>query len=285
MSTSTRSVTLIGADGTRRTLVGDDNAPYQLKSAAGLWGVAPVAHTSRRMGSIPGERLDQVSALPRTLVVPVQVYGATEAEVDSLLGDLGAILRPGADVRILYQRPTGEQREITAVYLDGAAALAAAADHGYLRRHVPVPLIFKAYWPYWRQVADAVRTSGVTTFNDAFGAGSNLVLLDNRGDVDCWPEWLINGHTDYVEALNLTSGKMWRSAEIIPAGSTLRVDTDPRSRGVWVDSEYLWTLDEFSEPWALRPGVNWILVRGSTTNGTQTIGNFEIRWRRNYESC
>ncbi len=285
MSTSTRTVTLIGADGTRRTLVGDDTAPYQLKSAAGLWGIAPYAHTSRRMGSIPGERLDQVVAQARTLVVPVQVHGTTEAEVDSLLGGLGSILRPGSDVRILYQRPGGEQREITACYQDGADAIAAAARTGYLQRHVTVPLVFKAYWPYWRQVIDSVRTSGVVTFNDAFGAGSNLVLLDNQGDVDCWPEWRINGHTDYVEALNLTSGKMWRSTEIIPAGSTLRVDTDPRSQGVWVNSGALWTLDPFSEPWPLRPGVNWILVRGSTTDGTQTIGNFEIRWRRNYETC
>jgi hypothetical protein len=280
---STRTVTLI-ANGVRRVLACSAE-PSQLGTGAQLWGGTSYAINSRRVALIPGERVDTVQAQPRTFVVPVFVEGATELEVDQNLADLLADLNPAEDCRILYRRADGAERELVARYPGGGDAVAAAAEAGYLQRHVRVPLVFRAHFPYWRDLTTGLVVSGPTTFQDGRGAGSNEVTFTNPGDVECWPELIITGHAEAIEVTNLTTGGVLRVVEVIPVGSTLRIDADPGSFGVWIDDvEADGAMDTATDWWPLAPGVNELLVRGNTATGAEAIGQFTIRCRPLFES-
>jgi len=281
---STRTVTLIGVDGTRHILA-CSTEPYQLKPSAQLWGTAPYAINSRQVGQIAGERVESVRALPRTIVVPVQVEGSTELAVDDYLGDLGAILSPVDDVRLIYRRPDGSERELTARYAGGGDAITATDDAGYLQRHVTVPLIFKAHWPYWRAMAGAQGVTGPTTFDDGRAAGSNLVTVTNAGDVDCSPEITITGYAESIEGVNLTTGQGFRVRRVLTTTDVLRIDTDDRTFGVYLNdvADYS-TMDPASEFWPLVPGANVLWFRGNTATGAESIGGFTVRWREQYET-
>ncbi len=281
---STRTVTLIGVDGTRHVLA-CSTEPYQLKPSAQLWGTAPYAINSRRVGQIAGDLVESVRALPRTIVVPVQVEGSTELAVDDYLGDLGAILSPVDDVRLIYRRPDGSERELIARYAGGGDAVSATDEAGYLQRHVTVPLIFKAHWPYWRAMAGSLGVSGPTTFSDGRAAGSNLVTVTNVGDVDCSPEITITGYAEAIEGVNLTTGQGFRVRRVLTTADVLRIDTDDRTFGVYLNdvADYS-TMDPASEFWPLVPGANVLWFRGNTATGAESIGGFTVRWRPQFET-
>lgn len=282
---STRTVTLIGVDGTRHVLACSDE-PYQLKPGGQLWGTAPYAINSRQVGQIPGERVESVRALAKTFVVPVQVEGTTEQEVDAYLAAFGAMLSPSAgDVRVVYQRPDGTQREISARYAGGGDAVAATDEAGYLQRHVTVPLIFKAHWPYWRPLSGSVDVSGPTTFSDGRAAGSNLVTVTNAGDVEAWPEVTVTGYSESIEGVNLTTGQGFRVRRVLTVADVLRIDTDKRTFGVYINdvADYS-AMDPASEYWPLVPGENVLWFRGNTATGAESIGGFTVRWRELYET-
>ncbi len=282
--TSARTVTLIGADGTRHVLACSDE-PYQLSMRAQLHGTAPYALGTRRVGLIPGERLDTVQALPRTLVVPLRVEGLTELAVDQAMGALGSVLSPRADVRILYRRPDGVERELTARYAGGGDAVSAFDEAGYLQHWCTVPLVFKALWPYWRDPAASTATHGPETFNDGRAAGSNLVTVTNAGDVEVWPEITVTGYAEGIEAMSLTTGQVWRCRRILTVADELRIDTDPRSFGVYVNGAADYTvMDSLSEFWPLEPGANVLLFRANTATGAEPIGAFQVRWRPQWET-
>ncbi len=282
---STRTVTLIGVDGTRHVLACSAE-PYQLGMRAQLWGTAPYAINARRVGAIPGERVESVRALARTIVLPVQVEGTSEGDLDARLAALGAILSPVDDVRLIYRRPDGTERELTCRYAGGGDAVAAAGEDGYLQSQVMVNLVFKAHWPYWRSTAAALDVFGPQAFQDGRGAGSNLVTVTNQGDVDAYPEVTITGYAENIEAVNLTTGIGWRVRRILTATDTLRIDHDPRSFGVYLNQVADYTvMDPLSEFWSLAPGDNVLWFRGNTATGAEPIGGFTIRWRENFETC
>lgn len=287
MAGSTRTVTLIGVDGSRTVLACADASPYQLGTGAQLWGTAPYSVTSRRIAQIPGEHIDTVQAQPRTIVVPIRVGGATEQDVDQYLGQLGAMLSPVDDVRILYRRPDGTERELTARYVGRGDAVEAMGKAGYLQRFVEVPLLFRAYWPYWRATSSGLVKVGPTTFTDGRTGGSNLVTITNPGDVAVYPEITITGYSSNIEATSLTTGQGWRVTTIINAYDELRIDHDPRTFGTWLNGldDYTVMDQANSQFWALVPGPNVILFRASTATGAESIGSFTVRVRPLFESC
>jgi len=285
---SARTVVLIGVDGSRLVVMCSDPV-WQMRPDAQLWGVAPTAITSRRVATIPGERVEVVHTQPRTFRLPVQVTGATELAIDQALGRLGEILA-GGDVRVVYERPDGQQREITARHLAGGDVVEAVGRSGHLQRHVVVPLVLRAFWPYWRDPQAPIRREGPTQFLDGRSVLSNVVTVTNNGDVETWPEVKLTGYAENVEMLSMTTGQVWRITEVLQAGDTLRVDTDPRNFGVYLNEALAYSIggnpivDPISEWWPLAPGVNHLLFRANTATGTETLGTFELRWREQWET-
>lgn len=282
MAGSDRQIVLYGAHGEVRYLVcpSDPIDVLALRPDSGLWGVAPVEYSTRKLVNGPGEVITGVRAGPRTFQVPVLISGRTELELDQNLASLGTILDPERDMRIVFVRPDNTHREITARYLSGAEAFSVKHRH---QLAVTVPLVFRAHHPYWRS-NDGER-GWAENFNDAYFGQVNFVQLINHGDVASWPEITINGQCENIECANLTTGQVFRILYKLPAGQQIRIDTDPRSFGVWLNGAQgqSTVMDPWSEYWPMEPGLNRMYFR-AVTKGVQPIGSFIIRWREQYQS-
>lgn len=279
MSNTQRTVTLIGSDGSENQLL-TTGAPFAMSTQAQLWGRSPSAVISRRRGTIPGEAKEGTRPVAKLFAIPLLLKAGTELEVDQRLAEFGPMLDPAVDNRIIYARPDGTTREITATYVGGAEALHVRY---YSDQYVRIDLQFKAMFPYWRSVAADIKTvSG--TFNDGRLSGSNDLTITNAGDVTAWPEIRIDGYAEAIEGLSMSVGKVFRIKEIIDTGQLLRIDTDPRSFGIWIDDQFAhYARDSITDFWELPPGDSRILLRANT-DGVATIGTFEIRWRELHET-
>jgi hypothetical protein len=278
-----RTVTLVGADGSRHVLACSAE-PYQLKLDGQLWGNASYAFESRRVANLPGERLEDVHVMPRTFTVPIEVVGTTELDVDQRLAALGSILSPSADCGIIYRRADGSTRQITARCIAGADTLQAIARSGPTQRQVAASLVFRAYFPYWTSL-DFDDPSYSASFNDALGAGFNSFDLTCSSDVETWPEVTITGPVQNIHGANLVTGQVWRIVEVLNPGQVVRIESDPRRPGVWLNDVYRFDmLDTASALWPLVPRLNRLMFRG-TSVGVSPIGSFGLRWRNLHESC
>lgn len=279
---SLRTVELVGADGTQHTLACDPVADYQLGTRAGLHGLTGYSIESRRIANIPGERPGIVHAEPRTFAVPIVVKG-TESEIDTALGALGRILSPLRDTRIIYTRPDGTKREISARCLN-----ADVVDLAHFKSPgAKVPLVFRAFNPFWRATVEDEQSTSATFVDYSDAGASNVLAITNSGDVDVWPEITITGPADNVEALNLETGQVWRIIRVIEAGETVRIQTDPdRGSSVWLNDDLNWT-DVMSattaEFWPLVPGLNRVMMRASSV--ASSIGSFDIRFLERFDTC
>lgn len=280
---SLRTIELLDVDGIPIVLSVHDAGPYELAGGSRLHGRSPHRINTRRLGRIPGETRESTEVLPKRFAVPVQVQGTTEQEIDERLGDLSARLSATVDHRLVYTRPDGTTRQITAAY-EGGSELTSVQHRD--KRFVVVPLQFLALFPYWRQVGVDVEKQ-VAPINDGYAAGANVITINNLAEIDeTWPEWIITGHAENIEALNRTSGLLWRITEVVPLGSELRIDTDPKSFGVWLDDVELFeAADAYSQWWPLLPGVNDIIFRANSNAGVDPVGQVTVRWRPLFESC
>lgn len=276
-----RVVTLVGADGSRHVLACSAE-PYQLARNSTIMGTAPYALSSRRRGpTLPGEVLDSVHAEPRTFAVPIQIEGTTEQDLDRHIAALGSVLSPDiGPCRIVWTRPDGTSRELTGWHLDGGSGIE-WRDH--LQRQHRAQLIFRALFPYWRGV-DTAQGESTGTFADASLAHSNPLALFNAGDVRTWPQITIAGPCQNIEAVNISTGQVWRIIEQLGPADRVRLECDPRSIGVWFNDDFRHNVldPQACELWPLLPGVNLIVLRAINPTG---LGTWQIRWPLLYETC
>lgn len=277
-----RNFTLIGSDGSANSLL-SAGGPMDLGVNSQLHGVGPHSVRARRRANMAGEVKEGTQDLPRTFSVPLLINADTELEVDERLSVLGQVLDPDVENRLIYERPDGSRREIVATYLGGGDRI--TVEHRD-KRFFRVPLVFRAHYPYWRDVAAAPVTSGPTTFLDGFTSLSNDVTMTNAGDVTTWPVITITGKTQNIEALNMGTGQVWRITEIIETGDVLRIDTDPRSFSVLLNDQLRYDVtDPIADFFPLLKGDNRIIIRGNSDSGVTAIGTFEFAWRHLYKTA
>lgn len=281
-----RTIELVGVNGVTRILACDTAGPYDLRPDNGLWGMTSYELKGRRQINVDGESVDEVIAQPRTFAVPILVKGATQAAIDTAMADLAPLLNPDqGDCRIIVSRTLANgntrQREIVARYVSGYEGIAIKRDS---QRNAIVPLVFRAYYPWWRDIG-AVERFHSEQFLDAIGAGVNVVAAVNEGDVRTWPKigvWGAATSIQNVELANLTTGQTIRLVQVIEAGHVLSIDSDPATQSVLLDNFNIYssTVDPFSDFWPLEPGLNWLMFRGLGANGF-----FSLRWEHRYNTC
>lgn len=280
-------VILVGNDGTRHNLI-TACAPYALAQRATIRGMATWDVTSRIQGpNIPGEAITQIRAAARTITVPLIVNSTagTELGLDTSIADLPGHMSPEqGPCSIIYQRADGTQREITAYYTGGADRLEIVDLSLY--RHTVAPLEFRALNPFWRDVNSTQGTIATTTFPNGALALADHLTVTNTSDVTTWPSWTFTGPLENIEIGSVTTSQLFRIDEIIPAGSTVRITTDPADRSVWLDDDLRWDiLDPIAaELFPLNPGPN-ILVLAAVYGTTVTGGTYTANWPLLWETC
>ncbi len=277
----TRTVTLIGADGSRHTLACGDG-PLWLGTGSTLWGDTSYSFSSTRVADIPGERLDDAHPSPRLIGLPIRVIASTPLDLEVELRALGAILAPDRPVRVQFTRDDdGSTREIVAHCVDGQDQLTVP---DFEETAVEARLVLRAFDPFWRSV-DADQSVVAETFLDAQLGQENPIDIVNGSDVPAvWPEFVINGPIEKVQIGNHETGRVTIVHAILGASDSIRIVTDPARRDVWVNDQSDWfVLANNSQWWPLVPGLNRVIVRGFDAGVSP--GNFEIRWTERFRTC
>ncbi len=280
---TTHQLRIIGPapDFARYSIVGCP-APYTLSQGSTVRAVGRNRVTSRSVGAtIPGETVTNVRARPRDIAVPVVIHGETEADLENAINSLDGFLNSiEGPSRIVWTRAAGNEREITAHYLTGAETIRIVDLDNH--RHVEAQLVFRAHFPYWRDFAGE-HIGSVGTFLDSAGAGITHTTLTNDGTIRTWPQIIIDGPCENIELANVATGQVLRVTEILAVGQTVRIQTDPRFRAVYLDDVWQPSVLDPSraDMWPLLPGDNPIVLSARSPGDA---GAWQISWQRLYDS-
>jgi hypothetical protein len=230
----------------------------------------PVSHIEDTVPLQPGSRLRGVQVRPREIALPLFVTAATAALLRAELRGLLHYFDPARGDGILRATtPSGEVRELTCRYaggLEGDEGEDASGLHW-----MDVVLTFRAHDPYWYS-PDPIQQS--------FGVGSGVaffpifplrlapstiftdVAVNNTGDVEGWPTWVITGPGSNIVLRNLTTDQALTLATSLAGGETATIDTRPFVKTVTgpTGNNLFSAVAATSQLWPFQPGVNTIRV-------------------------
>jgi hypothetical protein len=266
-------------------------------AAEGLLGLgaAPVAITADEQAR-GGSRARHIQPRARTITLPLFVEGGSHGEFVTRWRQLARAFtstRRHGPGRLVVTRPDGTARVCDAYYeagFDNGAQGGITWDVAALTLYCPSP--------FWRaqtmvEALHAYHAAG-TSFLDPFPTVSlsstlGRVVINNPGDVESWPTWIVTGPAAVVTVTNHNTGASWildtggfRGTQLAD-GEQVVITTDPGSvTGPAISGDTGWaealnwpTADLF----ALDDGDNDIEfeVTGSTT-GTSIRCSFYPRY-------
>lgn len=237
----------------------------------------------------PGTRLDQVKTLPKEVVVPHFIAAANDVALRVKLRALARALNPDRGFgRLRVTDPMGGQREVTCRYASGLDLPETKDAAGtYWKKSL---LVFRCFDPYWYDTAGIVETfetGAVAGWFPMFPlrlSSSEIfadVSVDNEGDIEAWPVWIINGPATNPVLRNITTGKLLQLTLTLLAGETLTIDTRPGAKSITKNdgSNQFGKQVAGSSLWVLRTGPNAIRVEmaGSSQDSSVQL-TYKRRW-------
>lgn len=263
-----------------------------------LWGMPPVAVSSRTAILAPGSVITGVQHSSRDLVVPLRLNAADQDEADDTLRAFARALDPlRGDVTVVVTDSAGNSRQIEGTYLGGWESVALAWCRS---AEASGRILLLCANPYWRntvddtEIFDATFAGPSTGFDDAGtdydeawpfdgeGGGQYVFALDNTGDVDAWPVFTIVGPASITGAIALPSGKAWRLDDLLD-GETLVINTDPRQAQVTVNGNNAYgRLADNPTLWTLPTGTTAVALQLAGADGGSS---YEVRWRPQFLSA
>lgn len=234
------SVTYVDPTGKRWPMTDLSTDWYTLAEGVSGLGAAPYELTADPHPR-GGSRLRHVQAQARDIVWPILVKGADHtaftANWRSLATAFTRTLREGPGW-LEVARPDGTARRIAVYYSDGWDGRGQTAT-GITWDSTVVTLWCED--PYWLDVqAQTVHRetgAGVDYLNPYPSVSSSQVLgattVENRGDVDVWPEWHITGPATSIEFTREDTGDAFTldmedtDHGALLSGETVTISTDP----------------------------------------------------------
>lgn len=229
----------------------------------------------------PGKRLRHVKVDARDVDLPIYIDGDNEMELKNKIRYLMKIMNPlKGDGKFKVISPDGSQREIVCRY-SGGLDLSERKNNKIGNLQMAI-LIFRAFDPYWYDTNTKVHTF---TLGDSAGwfpffplrLSSSTVFADitieNTGDVETWPEWIITGPGDSIVLRNLSTSEVLELNVDLGLGESITIDTRPfhktilRNNGV---NDYA-SSSEDSSLWALQEGTNSIRIEMANSTEDSSI--------------
>lgn len=226
-----------------------------------------------------GSRLREVLVKPREVDLPIYVDGTSEVDLRSQLRYLLRILNPlKGDGKLRVTGPDGGQRELTCRY-KGGMEISEKLDSkiGNLQA---VVLVLRAFDPFWYDSSTNVQTFETgqpATFFPMFPmrlSDSTVfadITVDNTGDVEAWPEWIITGPGDHIILRNLSTGEILNLNATIGEGETITIDTMKKTIKK-NDGTNIFSLQTSSSSiWALQEGSNNVRIEVSNATDKSSV--------------
>jgi phage-related protein len=241
----------------------------------------PISFTEEEVPFAAGTRLRNVKVGAREFDLSIYIDGVSEADARAKTRNLLRVFNPlVGDGKIKVAATDGTQREINCRYSSGLEI--SEKDSAKIGNMQAVVLVFRAFDPYWY---DSVTQ--VLTFNTGQPAtffpfpplrlSSSSVFadtsIDNTGDVEAYPEWIVTGPGNGIVLRNYTTGEMIELDVTLGIGESVTIDTRPFVKTVTKNdgTNLFYTLSDASSLWTLQPGVNSVRLEMSDATDQSSI--------------
>lgn len=259
----------------------------------------PVKLTEQEVPGRPGAILFAQRHDVRDFALAIWVDSADDVSLRAALRGLVAKMDPVRGIgKIRVTGPAGDQREIECVYASGLEMPEKLGDSsGIYSQRAAVQ--FRAHWPYWRDTSVQSWTFSAVGSANFLGnpffplrvtssAVATEQTVNNDGDVEAWPIWIVNGPGSGIVFRNVTTNK-WTdlSSLSLVQGEQLIVDTRPGYKTVVTNtagvlSNAFGNLSSTSELWSLARGVNDIQLQMTST--LAGVSQLNLQFYREYLS-
>lgn len=296
MTATFDQVALVGSDGTVWDLF-DCDSEVQAAGELPIGGPGPweVASADYRFG---GARVTSTRPLAAPQRLPIALTAASRGELPALIERFWSSVRPaGGDCSLVVTRDDGIRRERRIRYEAGLSGVEMRPGG---RARVSVDLLFRAHDPAWYQLPAEEHGLDDTRATLAPGTGSSdLLILENIGDLDTYPYVEITAQNAAVGAILVTA------ANLHPEGAASWEWTNPiqdlfgsvvidhMAKTAIARREYSTTRPAVSvfsgfdtvrrSLWPMKPGTNSIAVQGNNPAST----NLRVRflWTPRFSTC
>lgn len=248
----------------------------------------PIAHVDETAPFQAGTRYRHTRIDARDIDVPLLVKADSPITLRQKVRECLRMFNPLHDGRIKVIAPDGTQRELNCRYASGLEGNESKDAKGTYWQ--TVVLVFRAFDPYWYDSNTIVQTfekdespglffpilplrvASSTVFADA--------TIENNGDVETWPEWIITGPGESIVIRNLTTGEVMELDAVLEEGEVLTIDTRPFYKTVTKGAVNLfYTLSDNSSLWSLKEGNNSIqLEMGNATDASSIQLSYRPRY-------
>jgi hypothetical protein len=257
--------------GTRHVLGFAGSGYDVLTGLRGRW-MPPATPVEDEISYIPGSVLRDVNVRPLDFPLPILVSGESAAQLHQRLRDLMYWFSPGRGDGIFESRaPDGTTR-----LLNCRAREIDLVEEWPQRSETTQQVIVSLHAadPYW--YADADETA---TWSQNFGLPSppfpvtfpwlfpsNILFaaatVDNPGQVESWPTWLIVGPGSNPSLRNVTTGETMVFGRTLGLGESILVELSRDAVNITdgLGTKLFSTLSNPSVAWAIQPGINQIQV-------------------------
>lgn len=268
------------------------NIDNNFKVLSGMTGrfMPPVSFVEDEVPFQDGTLFRNVKVKSRDIDIPLLIKADNEIGLRQKVRDCLRMFNPKiGDGRIKATAADGSQRELFCRYSGGLEGKEDRSFKGLVWMNLI--LVFHAFDPYWYDSSSIVQTFKINESPGLFFpilplrlASSTVfadVTIDNTGDVETWPEWIITGPCDSVVLSNITTGETTNLEISLEVGETITIDTSPFVKTITKSdgTNLFYTMTDDSSLWALEAGNNNIQIEMDNATSDSSV---QITYRNKY---
>lgn len=284
----TTAWTWIDPDGATLNLMQDGYVSVLL-GRAGAW-MPPMTLSEDQIPLAPGATVRHVGVSPRPLRLPLLIQGSTPLDLEANKRTLLHLFDPRrGDGRLRLTADDGAERELVCRYASGLE-MVEDGKAGFLTWQV-APLLLRGSDPLWYDASDSLASFALDLTASSFFPIFPLRLsasrvfaelaLNNSGDAEAWPRWVVTGPGQDPILTNVTTGKRLAITRTLGTTESITIDTRPRIKTVVDQSggNLFPYLSGDAQLWPLAQGANTIRIElpGATADSGVTVA-----WRRRW---
>lgn len=224
-----------------------------------------------------GSQLRQINVDPREIDLPVEFMCTTTLELRTLLRQMMDTFNPlKGDGQLKSVAEDGSVRIINCRYKSGLEI--DESQFGW-QKAIIVLYAFDPLWYDPNPIIQTYTTGQQATFFPFFPLrlSSSTVFadasVDNSGDVETWPQWIIQGPGDTIFLRNLTTGELLNINASLGLGEYILIDTRPGRKTVKKGdgTNFYPSLSDDSSLWSLVQGTNNIRIEMSDATPDSSV--------------
>lgn len=239
----------------------------------------------------PGVYEQYVKIKLNELQIPILIFGDTPIQLEQNRRTLLEAMRPSRGVGILQHGSNDGQTRNLFCREVGRMRTIGAHTPAMLR----TGLILQAADPFWydtNYISYTLSPSGtVLFFQNPFlpvhlspSSASGAFSVENLGQAEAWPKWVITGPGNTIVLTNVTTGEVLTiNITLASSSQILTVDTNPGNPSVTrEDGSNQWSaITSTSSLWSLAEGHNDITLSMAGTSGASQL---QLQYRQRWES-